>query len=70
MKTEIEEASKKAKKEGKIEGKQIGLTSGINLVATNLLKENVDIKLISKATGLSQMEIKKLTNKNLTEVKS
>ena len=59
-----------AKNEGIVEGEQIGLTSGINLVASNLLKENVDIKLISKATGLSQMEIKKLKNKNLTEVKS
>ncbi len=37
-----------------------GISQGIEKTAKNLLKENIDINIISKATGLSQEEIEKL----------
>ena len=37
-----------------------GRREGIKDVAKNMLKEKIDIKLISKLTGLSETKIKKL----------
>ena len=51
-------------KEGRKEGKEEGLKEGINQTkietAKNLLAENIDINIISKATGLLVEEIEKL----------
>ena len=47
--------AEEAKKKGKIEG--------INEVALKMLKENVDITLIEKYTGLTNKEILKLKEK-------
>ena len=49
--------------EGKKKGIQEGLEKGIQEVASNMFQNNLDISLISKVTGLSQKEIKKLKNK-------
>ncbi len=46
--------------EGISKGKKLGLAKGISLVASNLLKENIDIELISKTTGLSIKDIRSL----------
>ena len=42
-----------------------GFDNGLSLVASNLLKENMDIKLISKTTGLSIKDIRRLQKKHL-----
>ena len=51
-------------KDGLQEGKEIGVQEGQNIekreIAINLLKNNVDINIISKATGLSIKEIEEL----------
>ena len=52
----LKETSEKSKKEGKIEGKK---ERNIE-IAKNLLKENVDLNIISKTTGLSLEELEKL----------
>ena len=44
------------------EGRQEGLQEGRQQVILNMLKEKVDISVISKVTGLSEKEIKKLQN--------
>ena len=52
--------------EGYDEGFDTGYDSGLSLVASNLLKENIDIKLISKTTGLSIKDIRRLQKKHLS----
>ena len=49
-------------KEGRQEGLQEGRKEKQKEVILNLLKEKTDISLISKVTGLSEEEIKKLKN--------
>ena len=49
-----------AKKEGKAEGKAEGIMENKIEITKNLLKENIDIETISKATGLTEEEIKNL----------
>jgi predicted transposase/invertase (TIGR01784 family) len=49
-----------AKEEGKIEGKIEGKFEEKQLIAKNLLNENVDINLISAVTGLTVEQISKL----------
>lgn len=46
--------------EGLIEGRAEGIIAGIKNTASNMLKENISISMISKCTGLSEEEIKKL----------
>ena len=67
----IEEAREKARRDrvaeidyaldkGREEGREEGIQKGMKQVALNLLKENVDLNLIEKTTGLSKSEIKML----------
>ena len=62
----LEDAEERGKKLGLCEGKELGLSEGAQNksieIAKNLLKENVDISVISKSTGLSIEEIEKLNN--------
>ena len=46
-----------AKLSGFDEGTKIGTENGIKYTIINMLKENLDIKLISKITGLKEEEI-------------
>ena len=54
----------RGKSEGFASGKSEGIEQGINQrnleIANNLLKQNVDINIISMATGLTIEEIKAL----------
>ena len=63
---EIEDAKKEGKSLGIEEGRALGKAEGIKEnkieIARNLLKENVDIKIISKTTGLTEQEIQNLKN--------
>ena len=52
-----------AKAEGREEGRVEGEAKGIEKTALNMLRENLDIKLISQVTGLSAEEITKLKNR-------
>ena len=60
----LQEGKLKGLQEGKLkglqEGKLKGLQEGIKQVVLNMLKEEMDLKLISKMTGLSKREINKL----------
>jgi predicted transposase/invertase (TIGR01784 family) len=55
-----ETALKKGREEGMEKGREEGMEKGIKKVAKNLLTQKMDINLISKSTGLSVEEIKKL----------
>ena len=50
--------------EGLAKGRQEGMEKGMELVAHNMLKENMNISLISQVTGLSQDHILKLKSKS------
>jgi len=47
---------------GEARGEAVGKVKGKTEVARNLLSQNIDIKTISAATGLSIADIKKLEN--------
>ena len=49
-----------AKKEGKALGKAEGIKENTIEIVKKLLNENVDIKTISKVTGLTEEDIQKL----------
>ncbi len=53
------------RQEGRQEGMQKGMQKGMQTVALNMLKEKADPAFISKVTGLSEKEIKKLKNGDL-----
>ena len=55
----IEKGIEKGKAEGKAEGESIAVTK----TAINMLKENIDVKLISTVTGLTEDEVLKLKSK-------
>ena len=55
-----EEGLKEGKEEGLKEGKEEGLKEKSIEIAKNMLKDNVDINIISKYSGLSVEEINKL----------
>jgi len=57
---EIEDAKKEGKSLGIEEGKNIGTKEKAIEIAKNLLNMKMSIKDISKATGLTEEEIKKL----------
>ena len=61
---DIADARKTGRKEGLKEGERLGLEKGINQTkietAKILLKENVPLAIICKATGLTKEEIEKL----------
>ena len=48
--------------EGRQEGRQEGRMEGRQQVILNMLNEKIDTSVISKVTGLSEKEIKKLKN--------
>ena len=50
------------KEKGRWEGRQEGRQARDKEVVLNMLKEKTDISFISKVTGLSEKEIKKLKN--------
>ena len=50
------------KEKGRWEGERKGIKKGRQQVVLNMLKENMNISLISKVTGVSEKEIKKLKN--------
>ena len=55
-----DEATKKGLKEGLEKGLERGTEQSKNEIAKNMLKENMDISLISKLTGLSNEQINNL----------
>ena len=61
---DVEEEQKRMEASAKESGYKDGLQEGQNIekreIAINLLKNNVDINIISKATGLSIKEIEEL----------
>lgn len=56
----MESAIKKSWNKGKADGLKEGIKEGKKEIAKNLLKEGVDIKIISSSTGLSINDINKL----------
>ena len=62
------EAMKQGREQGREEGREEGLEQGMEknrqAIALNMLKEGLDIALICKMTGLSEEEIKKLSNES------
>ena len=57
-----EEIKKEAKQEGWQKGQKEGIQKGIQKVVLKMLQEKADISFVSKMTGLSEKEIKKLKN--------
>ena len=55
-----DEGYKHGKEDGIAEGEVRGEAKGKTEIAKNLLKENINIELISKVTGLNLEEIEKL----------
>ena len=58
------EGKQEGRQEGKQEGRLEGLQEGREQVILNMLKEKIDTSVISKVTGLSEKEIKKLKNRS------
>ena len=52
-----------AKRDGKAEGKKEGIKQNQKETAIKMLKEKMDIKVITRITGLTEEEIKKLDSK-------
>ena len=61
-KTGIEEGIKRGIKQGIEQGMNVGKKEEKIKIAKNMLKENLDIALISKITDLTEEEIKNLEN--------
>ena len=57
-----EAGEKKGREEGRKEGLEEGSTTKAIEIAKSMLKENIDINIISKCTGLAISEINSLTN--------
>lgn len=55
---------KKTREEGLEEGIEKGMEKGIEKVAINMLKQNIDIKLVAQVTGLSIDELNKIKASN------
>ncbi|BDU49988.1 Rpn family recombination-promoting nuclease/putative transposase [Haliovirga abyssi] len=55
-------ALKKAEKKGRENGKEEGIKEGIEKIAREALKNKLDLKTISKITGLSEEDILRLKN--------
>lgn len=62
MKKGIKEGRKKGRKEGRKEGIREGIIKEKKEIALKLIKENIDINIISSTTGLSIDELKKIKN--------
>ncbi len=63
LKDGIREGIRKGIREGIQEGIQKGIQSGVEKVAISMLKLNLDLSVIQKATGLTLEEIEKLRQK-------
>ncbi len=50
------------KEKGRWEGEREGLKKGRQEIVLNMLKEKINVSVISKVTGLSKKAIKKLKN--------
>ena len=59
-----EQISEQIRENARWEGRQEGLQEGRQQVILNMLKEKIDTSVISKVTGLSEKEIKKLQNES------
>ncbi len=59
----LKEGIRKGIREGISEGIQKGIKSGVEKVAISMLKLNVELEIIQKATGLTLEEIEKLRQK-------
>ena len=59
---EVREEARKGILQGKQEGRQEGMQQGRQEVALNFLSAGLDLETVSKCTGLSEEEIKKLKN--------
>jgi predicted transposase/invertase (TIGR01784 family) len=46
--------------EGHAEGRSVGVIDGKSEVAKNMLKEGMDVELISRLTGLTEEQIRRL----------
>jgi predicted transposase/invertase (TIGR01784 family) len=57
----IDDVIESAREEGLEEGMKEGMEKGIRQVAKSLLSQGISLESISKATGLSQEEISKLS---------
>ena len=55
-----QEGHLKGRQEGRLKGRLEGRHEGVRKVVLKMLKEDVDLKFISKITGLSKREINKL----------
>ena len=64
----IEQGMKKGLEQGLEKGREQGMEKGMALVASNMLKNKMNMDLITKMTGLSEEEILKLKKKS--EVKN
>ena len=51
---------KESKETGYSEGRESGYSEGVIETVRNLIKEKADINIVSKATGMTVDEIKKL----------
>ena len=60
MEKGVEKGRKEGMKKGRKEGMEEGCKEGMEKVALNMLKENLNISLISTMTGLSKDDILKL----------
>ncbi len=58
----FDEGLEKGRAEGMQKGMEKGRSEGIEEVALNMLKSNFKFSVISKITGLSEVEIEKLKN--------
>ena len=62
MEKGMEKGMQKGMEKGRLQGKEEGRAEGMEKVALNMLKSNFKPSVISKITGLSKEEIKKLNN--------
>lgn len=58
-----EEGRQEGREEGREEGIEIGEAKGIKKTAINMIKQNLDFKLISQVTGFSEQEVQKLKDR-------
>ena len=64
MQKGLQAGMQKGLQAGRQEGLQAGIQTGMRQVALNMLKNRLDIPLISKVTGLSEDQINKLKNES------
>lgn len=57
-----EEGMKVGRESGLSDGREIGLEEEKKKIAKSMISKNMDIDLISEITGLTEKEIKELTN--------